>query len=48
LEEWDNFNVEEPEDLLALEEMYYGELSKCRGKGKKKRDKFKVEKDGVR
>ncbi|UXD22609.1 hypothetical protein IPA_06680 [Ignicoccus pacificus DSM 13166] len=44
MSEWENFNVEEPEDLFAMEEMFYEDLSKCRGKGKKKREKFKVEK----
>ena len=36
------FVVEEPEDEFALEELVYGSLSKCRGKGEKKRDKFRV------
>ena len=36
------FVVEEPEDEFALEELVYGSLSKCRGKGERKRDKFRV------
>ncbi len=38
--DWEGFNVEEPEDLFAIEEMYYGMVSKC--KGKKRKEKFKV------
>ena len=36
------FVVEEPEDEFALEELVYGSLSKCRGRGEGKRDKFRV------
>jgi hypothetical protein len=36
------FVVEEPEDEFALEELVYGPLSKCRGGGRGKRDKFRV------
>jgi hypothetical protein len=36
------FVVEEPEDEFALEELVYGPLSKCRGKGGGKRDEFRV------
>jgi len=41
-EESGGFVVEEPEDEFALEELTYGPLSKCRGKGEGKRDKFRV------
>jgi hypothetical protein len=40
-EEEGGFVVEEPEDEFALEEMVYGPLSKCRGAGGPRRDKFR-------
>ncbi len=41
-EEDENFALETPEDYFAYEEMIYPEISKCRKKGKKRRDKFVV------
>ena len=41
-EEDENFVIDTPEDYFAYEEMVYPETSKCRKKGKKKRDKFVV------
>ncbi len=41
-EEDENFAIETPEDYFAYEEMIYPEISKCRKKGKKRRDKFVV------
>lgn len=41
--DWENFYEEQPEDLFASEEMYYGYMAKCRGGGRaKKRDKFRI------
>ena len=37
--EYEGFNLEQPEDEFALEELLYGKLVKCRGFGGK-RDKF--------
>ncbi|BEP16712.1 hypothetical protein PYJP_00640 [Pyrofollis japonicus] len=42
-EENEGFVIEEPEDEFALEELTFGPLSKCRSKGEKKRDKFRVQ-----
>ncbi len=41
-EEGDNFVEDVPEDLFALEELMYPEISKCRKRGARKRDKFAV------
>ncbi len=45
-EEEENFTEEVPEDLFALEEMLYPEASKCKKRGGKKRDKFRVKGEG--
>ncbi len=37
--EYEGFNMEQPEDEFALEELEYGKLVKCRSGGGK-RDKF--------
>ncbi len=41
-EEDENFVIDTPEDYFAYEEMVLLDRSKCRKKGKKKRDKFVI------